>query len=180
MPNDVLPASSSTNQEHAPASPQISSFWFDDGSVIIAVARERFRLHRSLLSRHSPVLESLPVSQSAGTGTNDVPIVEIPEGLTNTKDFTALLEHLYHDVYVLLLAHVYLTISPSAPLLLRPITSPRLFKASRLCSTTCSVVLATCDVRKVSQVPRHPRPCSRTVSHAPGGETRRRELCYTR
>ncbi|EKM61889.1 uncharacterized protein PHACADRAFT_83780, partial [Phanerochaete carnosa HHB-10118-sp] len=98
MANDVLPASSSIDHERARTSSQPSAFWFDDGSIIIAVARERFRLHKSLLSRHSSIFESLPVSQSTRAETRDPPTVEISEGLATPRDFTALLEHLYHDV----------------------------------------------------------------------------------
>lgn len=99
MANDVLPAVPSPDHDYAPPpSSESTSFWFDDGSVIVAVAKERFKLHRSLLTRHSSLFESLPASQDVGAKAQDPPTVAIPHGLADPKDFTALLEHLYHDV----------------------------------------------------------------------------------
>ncbi|EKM61895.1 uncharacterized protein PHACADRAFT_191088 [Phanerochaete carnosa HHB-10118-sp] len=146
MANDVLPASSSIDHERARTSSQPSAFWFDDGSIIIAVARERFRLHKSLLSRHSSIFESLPVSQSTRAETRDPPTVEISEGLATPRDFTALLEHLYHDVYVLLLACIVCTILSPALALLRSVTSLHLYKTNRLCSTIRGIIFATRNI----------------------------------
>lgn len=115
MVNDVLPASSTNHDKIKPISSQPSPFWFDDGSIIISIAKERFKLHKSLLSRHSTLLESLSISQSADSDAKDVPTVEIPESLTNLKDFTALLKHLYHDVCVLLFVCVFAPSHPHLP-----------------------------------------------------------------
>ena len=45
--------------------PVQSMYWFDDGNVILEAENTRFRVHRSLLSRHSSVFKdmfSLPQS----------------------------------------------------------------------------------------------------------------------
>ena len=89
---------SSSNHDHGRATSSApGSFWFDDGSVIITVAQERFKLHKSLVNRHSTLLPLLPAS---GIDGEHVPHVEIPSNLTNVKDFMALLGHIYHDAYV--------------------------------------------------------------------------------
>ncbi|KIP01773.1 hypothetical protein PHLGIDRAFT_80106 [Phlebiopsis gigantea 11061_1 CR5-6] len=86
---------SSSNHDHGRATSSApGSFWFDDGSVIITVAQERFKLHKSLVNRHSTLLPLLPAS---GIDDEHVPHVEIPSNLTNVKDFMALLGHIYHD-----------------------------------------------------------------------------------
>ena len=91
MANDDL---SSAHHQPATTANGNQSFWFDDGSIVISVDKEHLKVHKSLVLRHSTLLPSLPILRSdAGES-----IVEIPEGRTDVKDFTALLEHLYHDV----------------------------------------------------------------------------------
>ncbi|KAH8102383.1 hypothetical protein BXZ70DRAFT_1006314 [Cristinia sonorae] len=66
------------------------SYWFDDGSIILHVQDTSYKLHRSLIARHSPFLNSLSDT------TDDL---RIPEGLgVLSEDFDRLLEHLYHDI----------------------------------------------------------------------------------
>ena len=131
MANDVPASSAPDHDDAAPASSLSPQFWFEDGSVIVALAKERFKLHRSLLNRHSALFASLPSSTST-----DVPTVEIPGELANAKDFAALLRHLYHDVYVRRPSHPafwpHVWISSTA--------SSRDHKANRLCPAACSVV----------------------------------------
>ena len=81
-------------------------FWLDDGSLLLIVGNDLFKVHRTLLYRHSRVLPTWPGSYDLtdhhGIDNSEIDgcaIVSIPED-TNTKadDVEALLEHLYHDV----------------------------------------------------------------------------------
>ncbi|PSR82598.1 hypothetical protein PHLCEN_2v6031 [Hermanssonia centrifuga] len=72
-----------------------TSFWFNDGSVIARLRDNTFKLHRSLLDRHSPYFASLPSSESEE---QNISIVCIPDERATLFDFTTLLEHLYHDI----------------------------------------------------------------------------------
>jgi len=77
-------------------------YWFDDGSVIVKAYNNRadgqdhvvlFRIHESLLRRHSKV-----VLQRESEDGCDIPTVTIPLTLgVQIQDFTSLLAHLYHD-----------------------------------------------------------------------------------
>jgi len=71
-------------------------FWLEDGSVVLRLEGEHFKVHAGLISRLSRVMCTLTRTASADSGQMDV--VCIPEELGVTKDdFVVLLEHLYHD-----------------------------------------------------------------------------------
>ncbi|KIL66982.1 hypothetical protein M378DRAFT_159925 [Amanita muscaria Koide BX008] len=65
-------------------------YWFNDGSIVLQVQEQLFRVHLSLLSRLSPYFAGLRTD----TLTN---IVGLGNG-TLAHDFRVLLEHLYHDI----------------------------------------------------------------------------------
>lgn len=80
-------------------------YWFDDGSLILHIQDVLFRLHYSLLKRHSPYLASMDNIRPIET----IPIVnEIDKPSTyilvsedrgvSSRDTEALLEHMYHDL----------------------------------------------------------------------------------
>jgi len=72
-------------------------YWFDDGSLIVRAQDDAFKVHATLLTRHSPILSSLP-RYKGGEEDSDVPIVHIPDHLNvKSQDFEALLAHIYHD-----------------------------------------------------------------------------------
>ena len=73
---------------------QSSKYWFDDGSIIARLRNHNFKVHKSLLVRHSPFLEALATSRS---DEHDLPAVHIPEERATIDQFTVLLGHLYHD-----------------------------------------------------------------------------------
>lgn len=74
------------------------AFWLEDGSVIVRAENDAFKIHWTLLTRHSPYFSTLPKSKSDEH--SDVPIVLIPDHLgVSSLDFEALLQHLYHDMY---------------------------------------------------------------------------------
>ncbi|KAF9486079.1 hypothetical protein BDN70DRAFT_870594 [Pholiota conissans] len=84
-------------------------YWFDDGSLILDVATYRFKVHHTLVSRHSRYFSALDAKNVAqGTlnngsseATNDGPSgVQITFGSERkilAEDVEALLRHLYHD-----------------------------------------------------------------------------------
>ncbi|TCD62151.1 hypothetical protein EIP91_007279 [Steccherinum ochraceum] len=74
------------------------TYWFDDGSLILQVEDVAYNLHKTILTRHSPLLQSLTRNTEDGY---KVSVVQIPEELGVTgEDFDKLLEHLYHDMYL--------------------------------------------------------------------------------
>ena len=77
-------------------------YWLDDGSLIVRAQDDIYKVHRTLLHRHSKVLASLsPAEDDSGEGRRTVDglvVVHIPDELeVRSEDFEALLEHLYHD-----------------------------------------------------------------------------------
>ncbi|KAL4064188.1 hypothetical protein V8B97DRAFT_2026106 [Scleroderma yunnanense] len=87
MSNEHPPPPSSPNNQHP-------RYWFDDGSIILRISDSEvsFKLHGSLLSRHSTYFRQMLQAGSTST------IVTIPPELgVQVDDFVSLLEHLYHD-----------------------------------------------------------------------------------
>jgi hypothetical protein len=82
-------------------------FWFDDGSVVVRVQDHLFKVHRSLLSRHSSFFAHCHVitktSKSDAALREDLAVgcdyivVDIDRPVL-VRDVEVLLEHLYHDV----------------------------------------------------------------------------------
>jgi hypothetical protein len=80
-------------------------YWFDDGSLVLDVELQRFKVHRTLLSRHSRFFASL---SSAPTTTDSSPTVVRTQECDHivleqrkevrSEDVEALLQHFYHDV----------------------------------------------------------------------------------
>ena len=90
-------------------------YWLDDGSLVLDVEVQRFKVHRTLLSRHSRFFASLSSTSApheiSGSGftTNSSPTVVQTQGFDHivlleqrkevrAEDVEALLQHLYHDV----------------------------------------------------------------------------------
>ncbi|KAF8163790.1 hypothetical protein B0H34DRAFT_781365 [Crassisporium funariophilum] len=94
-------------------------YWFEDGSLILDVEVQRFKVHRTLLSRHSRYFAAVPRKQAAQSqsvvanepspgitiprtqrvGTAEVDYVKLePKQQVSATDVEALLQHLYHDV----------------------------------------------------------------------------------
>ncbi|KAJ7678899.1 hypothetical protein DFH06DRAFT_974245 [Mycena polygramma] len=80
------------------------TFWLDDGSLVLRVEAAIFKVHRTLLARHSPFIDSINISNNS----SDTPAisdslerayVEIdPARKVSALDLEALLQHLYHDM----------------------------------------------------------------------------------
>ena len=88
-------------------------YWLDDGSLVLDVEVQRFKVHRTLLSRHSRFFASLSSAsyEISGSGLNpsDSPSTELQtqeldhiileqRKEVRAEDVEALLQHLYHDV----------------------------------------------------------------------------------
>ncbi|KAI0063409.1 hypothetical protein BV25DRAFT_1854453 [Artomyces pyxidatus] len=70
-------------------------FFFDDGTLNVRLASFIFRIHRTILVRHSPHLASMLKDHGSSGVVQDL---TIPEHLNVTlSDFETLLEYLYHD-----------------------------------------------------------------------------------
>lgn len=92
-----------TGSPHKPPKVQHPKFYLDDGSLILCVESTVFKIHKTLLYRHSRVLPTLNQSSSkidsVKFSTSECVIVNIPDEMElRVDDFEALLEHLYHDV----------------------------------------------------------------------------------
>ena len=87
-------------------------YWLDDGSLVLDVEVQRFKIHRTLLSRHSRFfasLSSVPHKISGnGLASSSSPaaaqtqefghIVLDQRKEVKAEDVEALLQHLYHDL----------------------------------------------------------------------------------
>ena len=82
-------------------------FWLEDGSLIISIENDMFKVHRTLLCRHSHVLAKWSGGDDnerrlapAANGSEAV-LLQVPQDVAErlrSKDMLVLLEHLYHDV----------------------------------------------------------------------------------
>ena len=86
-------------------------YWLDDGSLVLDVEVQRFKVHRTLLSRHSRFFASLSSASheisSNGLTNGSSTVVKTQEfdhivleqrKEVRAEDVEALLQHLYHDV----------------------------------------------------------------------------------
>ena len=75
---------------------QSTSYWFDDGSVIIQAENTQYRVHRSLLSRHSSIFNdmfSLPQpAMDPGPTSEGCPVIFLSDKATD-------LEHVLSVIY---------------------------------------------------------------------------------
>jgi hypothetical protein len=73
-------------------------FWFEDGSVVIVVDDRYFRVHQSILTRHSEVFASMFLSPQPHEQEllEDCPVIRLNDDLS---DFVDLLKVLYHPFY---------------------------------------------------------------------------------
>ncbi|KAH9952039.1 hypothetical protein B0H21DRAFT_775595 [Amylocystis lapponica] len=73
-------------------------YWLDDGSLVVSTQDYMFKVHRSLLQRHSIGVFAHAGSPGMGETTIDgCPVLHIPEDRVSSADLEALFAHLYHD-----------------------------------------------------------------------------------
>lgn len=89
--SDELNAS---RQEIAPGVKRHQEYWFDDGSVVVIAQNTAYKIHKSVLARHSEVFNGLfSVPQTcADDHVDGCPVVPIPD---SSADFSNLLQALY-------------------------------------------------------------------------------------
>ncbi|KAH9851060.1 hypothetical protein C2E23DRAFT_886809 [Lenzites betulinus] len=94
----------STSDETQPAIRRHARYWLEDGSLVVRSQDHFYKVHRTMLQRHSTVLGSLSPSaaadgsESTAKTVDGLVVVHIPDKLqVRSEDFEALLEHLYHD-----------------------------------------------------------------------------------
>jgi hypothetical protein len=84
-------------------------YWFEDGSLVLDVEVQRFKVHHSLLSRHSKFFSTLTQdgqdANESATTLNHIHhragarhVVLEPKRQVKAMDVEALLGHFYHDV----------------------------------------------------------------------------------
>jgi BTB/POZ domain len=89
--SSALTGSSQTISRH-------SEFWFTDGSVVVIVGNTAFRIHKSILIKHSDVFSDLftvPQPENDTENIDGCPVVHLPDALS---DFIDVMKALYHPL----------------------------------------------------------------------------------
>lgn len=74
------------------------NFWFEDGSIILIVENTAFRIHQSILSRHSDVFADLftvPQPRHDTESIDNCPVVRLDDSLA---DFIDVMKALYEPL----------------------------------------------------------------------------------
>jgi len=80
-----------------------SEYWFEDGSLVLDVQVMRFKVHQTLLSRHSRFFSAVLKLRGDDSQSNRMlngchHVILEREQQVRADDVEALLQHLYHDV----------------------------------------------------------------------------------
>lgn len=98
MPKRQRSGSSAGDQETMPSDSVVRSqeLWFDDGNTVLQAENTQFKVHRGVLSKHSPIFADLfRVPQPTNEPTVDgCPVVQLPD---SADDVTHILAVLYGD-----------------------------------------------------------------------------------
>jgi hypothetical protein len=81
-----------------PVIPDVSKstkFWKDNGSIILILGNEAFKINHELLA-DSPKINMIEEQEGVPDG-YDVAVIRLPEGTADPSDFTILLEDLYNE-----------------------------------------------------------------------------------
>jgi hypothetical protein len=80
-----------------------SKFWFEDGNVVLQAEHTQFRLHRSVLSMHSPIFKDMfACSQPENGPTVDgCPLIHLSDTLEDVKNFVKILYRSIKWVFIL-------------------------------------------------------------------------------
>jgi len=78
-------------------------YWFEDGSLVLDVQVTRFKVHQTLLSRHSKFFSAVLKLRGHDSHSNSMlngchHVILEREQQIRADDVEALLQHLYHDV----------------------------------------------------------------------------------
>ena len=98
----AMTLTTSAEQETNPKLRRHHRYWLDDGSLILRAQNDLYKVHRTLLERHSRLLSTIHASADLDKASNAVDgmaVTSIPDELgVASTDVEILLEHLYHDV----------------------------------------------------------------------------------
>jgi BTB/POZ domain len=95
MEKGVLSASTGSSSQAISRHPE---FWFTDGSVVVIVGNTAFRIHKSILVKHSGVFSDLfaiPQPQDDTDSMEGCPVVHLPDALS---DFIDVMKTLYQPL----------------------------------------------------------------------------------
>lgn len=81
-----------------------TQFWFDDGNVVLQTQTMQFRVHRSLLSLHSPIMKDCFACPQPGNAPTleGCPLVHLPDPTKDIENFCALIYGVYQCVLIAL------------------------------------------------------------------------------
>lgn len=72
---------------------QSESIWFDDGNIVIETERVQFRVHRSILSKHSKIFADMfGLAESQHINVDGVPVVHLAD---SSQELGYILEWMY-------------------------------------------------------------------------------------
>ena len=100
----MLPTIASGPESQSPR--RSNRFWFDEGTVLVSLVLSVYKVHKSILDRHSTkfapwLLDTTDPTALAiyrALGDVETPIIAIPVELgIAIEDFETLLAYLYHD-----------------------------------------------------------------------------------
>ena len=98
----AMTLSTSTEHDTNPKLRRHHKYWLDDGSLILRAQNDLYKVHRTLLERHSRLLSAIHASTDPDKASNAVDgmtVTSVPDELgVASTDVEILLEHLYHDV----------------------------------------------------------------------------------
>ena len=96
----AMTLSTSTEHDTNPKLRRHHKYWLDDGSLILRAQNDLYKVHRTLLERHSRLLATLHSPDGdRGKSVEGLAVVHLPEELeVRSGDVEILLEYLYHDV----------------------------------------------------------------------------------
>jgi len=87
-------------------------YWFEDGSLVLDVETQRFKVHHTFLSRHSRFFSTSSgfkkehttaaddSNHTSSLNSNAKHVILEPKLQVKARDVEALLQHLYHDVHL--------------------------------------------------------------------------------
>ena len=93
-----------SSQQHSGSLSRNADFWFSDGSIVVIVEDTAFRIHKSVLSKHSEVFANLftiPQPDDLNEVVEGCPTVRLVND--DLSDFTDLVKALYEPLCVFFL-----------------------------------------------------------------------------
>ncbi len=85
-----------------------AEFWFEDGNVVLQAEATQFRVHRSILSRHSPIMYDcfLCTQPEDAPMVEGCPLVHLPDLAEDISNMCGLLYGMYQFVHFFLFSGI--------------------------------------------------------------------------